>query len=348
MENAPLKNNTVQIGTAIMMRGILFVLFLWGLYYIRNLVAVVLFSIVIASAVEPGANWFERRRIPRVLAVLFIYFAIFVILGGLFYLIVPTFISEVTNFASTIPKYLESPRHFQQLFGFMADSSSSFSELFREVLLRVQNQLSTIATGFFSATTSIFGGVMSFLLMIILSFYLSVQRNGLENFLRVVTPVKYEQYILDLWSRSRSKIGLWIQGQILLGILVGVLVFLGLTILKIEYALTFALLAAVFELIPVFGPILSAIPPIAVAFLQSPPSALAVVALFVIIQQFENNLIYPLVVRKIVGVPPILVILSIVIGWSVGGFFGVLLAIPVATVLKEFLDDVAARKHVVF
>jgi predicted PurR-regulated permease PerM len=186
---------------------------------------------------------------------------------------------------------------------------------------------------------------MSFILIIIISFYLSVQRNGLENFLKIITPVEYEDYILDLWKRSRRKIGRWIQGQILLGILVGVLVFLGLTILGVEYALTFALLAAVFELIPIFGPILASIPPIAVAFLQSPTLALAVLALFVIIQQFENHLIYPLVVRKIVGVPPILVILSLIIGVKIGGFFGILLAIPAVTVAMEFFNDMAAKKH---
>ncbi|MFC1756974.1 AI-2E family transporter, partial [Patescibacteria group bacterium] len=185
----------------------------------------------------------------------------------------------------------------------------------------------------------------SFVLLIVLSFYFSVQKNGLENFLRIITPAEYEDYALGLWKRSKNKIGKWIQGQILLGILVGMLVYLGLTILQVEYALSFALLAAVFELIPIFGPILASIPPIMLAFLQSPSLGLAVLILFIIIQQFENHLIYPLVVRKIVGIPPILVILSIIIGGSLGGFFGILLAIPVATVVVELLNDVAEKKH---
>ena len=114
--------------------------------------------------------------------------------------------------------------------------------------------------------------------------------------------------------------------------------------MQVEYALTFALLAAIFELIPIFGPILSAIPPVMVALIQSPTLALEVGILYIIIQQFENHLIYPLVVRKIVGVPSIMVILALVIGAQIGGFFGLLLAIPLAAVVIEVLDDLNYHK----
>jgi len=119
---------------------------------------------------------------------------------------------------------------------------------------------------------------------------------------------------------------------------------MGLTILQVEYALTFALLAALFELIPIFGPILAAVPPVMVALLQSPLLAGEVAILYIIIQQFENHLIYPLVVTKIVGVPPMIVILSLIIGAQVGGFFGIILAIPLATLVIEVLEDVDIRK----
>ena len=166
----------------------------------------------------------------------------------------------------------------------------------------------------------------------------------MENFLKIITPIEYENYILSLWSRSRRKIGRWIQGQILLGILVGVLVFLGLTILQVEYALSFALLAMVFELIPIFGPILASIPPIIIAFLQNPALGLAVMALYIIIQQFENHLIYPLVVKKVVGVPPLLVILALLVGGQLAGFLGIIIAVPLAATLMEFLNDLEKDK----
>lgn len=339
------KNNTIEITTGTILKVFLLALLLIGLYFIRNIVAVVLFSIVIASAVAPAAKWFEQKRIPRVLSVLFIYLVMFLMLGLVFYLVVPTFISEVSGFASNLPKYFENPTYFQNLLSFLPISDGSLGTILQEVFVGLRDKISSLATGFFQATASIFGGALSFFMIIIISFYLSVQKDGLGSFLRIITPAEYENYILGLWERSRKKIGRWMQGQILLGVLVGVLVYLGLTILGVEYALTFALLAAVFELIPIFGPILASVPPIIMTFMHNPSLALMVVALYVIIQQFENHLIYPLVVRKIVGVPPIIVVLSIIVGGQLGGFFGILLAIPVATVLMEFLGDIADKKY---
>lgn len=341
----PQKNITIEISMGTIVKSVLFVLLLIGLYFIRNIVSVVLFSIVVASAVEPATIWFGKRRVPRTVAVLLVYIISFSLLGSIFYLIVPTFITELSNFANALPQYLSNPTSFQKLFSFLPFSDGSVAVILHEALDVASSKMSNATSGFFRAAVNMFGGVLSFALTVVLSFYLSVQKNGLENFLKIITPVQYENYILDLWGRSRKKVGLWIQGQILLAVLIGVLVFLGLTILGVEYALSLGLLAAVFELLPIFGPILAAIPAVAVAFLESPALALAVVGLYVIIQQFEGHLIYPLVVKKIVGVPAILVILAILIGGTIGGLFGILLAIPVATVLMEFLTDVSAKKH---
>src|SRR3990167_4515381 len=203
------------------------------------------------------------------------------------------------------------------LFVFLPDLPSNFKEIIRETALAleesIQSFLAAISTGVFSFGSALFGGAFSFVLLVVISFYLSVQEHGIENFLRIVTPLEHEAYILDLWQRSQRKIGRWLQGQILLGVLVGVIVFLGLTILGVKYAILLAILTATFEVIPVFGPVMAAIPAIAVAFVQKPILGLMVLGLYVIVQQFENHLIYPLVVRKTVGVPPLLVVLSLAI-----------------------------------
>ena len=163
-----------------------------------------------------------------------------------------------------------------------------------------------------------------------------MQENGVENFLKIIIPARHENYAVGLWQRWKKKIGLWLQGQILLGFIVGVLVYIGLTLMQVEYALTFALLAAIFELIPIFGPILSAIPPSVVALVPKPGIGLEVGILYIIIQQFENHLIsIQLVVRKIVGVPSIMVILALVIGAQIAGFFGFFFVIPLAAVVIE-------------
>ena len=159
-------------------------------------------------------------------------------------------------------------------------------------------------------------------------------------------PVDYEKYVSGLWRRSQVKIGLWLQGQVLLGVLVGLLIFLGLSILGVRNALFLALIATVFEIIPVFGIVLATLPAIAVALTDGGVTlALLVIGLYTIVQQFEANLIYPLVVKKIVGLPSILVILSLLAGAKLAGFLGILLSIPASAIIVELLADLEKQKH---
>lgn len=341
------KQITINITTGTFVRAVLVLLLLIFLYLVRDMVAVVLFSVVIASGVEPAAAWFQRKKVPRVIAAILVYLIAFLIFGFLFYLVIPPMFSELSDFASSLPVYLQDASSASIIGTYLPELPESISQVLIGFAESAKDYIGNFTAGFFQATAAVFGGALSFALIIILSFYLSVQEKGIENFLRIVTPVSHEKYILNLWHRSRDKIGGWFKGQILLGILVGVLVFLGLSILRVKYALTFALLAAVFELIPIFGPIMASIPPILVAFLQSPSLALAVVVLYIIIQQMENHLIYPLVVRKVVGVPPILVIIALVVGGKLGGFLGILLSIPVIAVLMEFVGDIEKEKGIV-
>lgn len=339
------KNITINITSGTMLKLILLVLLALFLYFIRDIIVIILLSVVIASGVEPAAVWLQKRKIPRVPAVIFIYLAAFAFLGFIFYLLVPVVFSEFSSFSSNISTYLTSPFQAGVLGEIFSGLPSSFSSLLQDVSFKLADYISAFTAGFFHATAKIFGGALSFILIIILSFYLSVQKNGIENFLRIITPLQYEEYIIDLWLRSRHKIGLWIQGEVLLGTIVGVLTFLGLTILGVEYALTFALLAGLFELIPIFGPILSAIPPILITLSSNPILSLKIAVLYFIIQQFENHLIYPLVVRRIVGIPPVMTILALIIGAKLAGFMGIVLAVPVVTVLVEILNDIDLKKH---
>ena len=136
------------------------------------------------------------------------------------------------------------------------------------------------------------------------------------------------------------------QGQLLLGVIIGVLVYLGLMVLGIQHALLLAVIEACFELIPVFGPIMSSIPGVIVGLSTGGlPEGLLVLGLYIIIYQFESNLLYPLVVKKIVGVSPILVILALVIGAKLAGFLGAVLAVPIAAALMELVGDVEKDHH---
>ena len=135
------------------------------------------------------------------------------------------------------------------------------------------------------------------------------------------------------------------KGKVLLAVIVGVLVYLGLTILGVQHALLLAVIAALFEIIPVFGPILAAVPAVMLAFVDGGLTlGLLVIAMFVIVQQFENHLIYPLVVTRVVGVPPLLVILALIVGAQLAGFLGIVLSIPVVATIQEFVRDIRERR----
>jgi predicted PurR-regulated permease PerM len=214
----------------------------------------------------------------------------------------------------------------------------------KDAIVQIQNALAGLSHGFFQTASIIFGGAVSALLTLVISFYLAVEEKGIENFLRVIIPIEREEYSIGLWKRTQEKIGLWLQGQLLLAVVVGVLVYLGLSILQVPYAMTLAMLSAILEIIPIFGPIIAAVPGVIIAFSVSPSLGLIVVGLYLIIQQFENHLIYPLVVTKIVGIPPTIVIVALLVGAKLAGILGFLLAIPLTTVVVELFSDFEKRK----
>ena len=209
----------------------------------------------------------------------------------------------------------------------------------------ISKTLSDTTGGVFTTLSAFFGGLTSFVLIIVFSFYFSVQETGVDDFLRVVTPIKEQAYVLNLWKRSQEKIGKWMQGQLILGIIVGILLYLWLVILGIPNALMLAVIAGLFELIPVFGQILAAIPALMIGFADGGVTALLLVAgLYLVVQQFEAHLIYPVVVKKVVGVPPLLVIIALIVGAKLAGFLGILLSVPIAAAIQEFVSDVERKK----
>jgi predicted PurR-regulated permease PerM len=223
----------------------------------------------------------------------------------------------------------------------VGSGSMSVSDLMNSM----QSALAGTASGAFNTVSFLFGGALSLMLITVLSFYLVVQQDGVENFLRLVTPTNKHEYVIGLWGRARRKIGSWLQGQILLGIVVGTLVYLVLMVVGIPHALLLAVLAGLFEIIPVFGPVISSIPAILIAFVDiGVGTGVLLVCLYIVIYQFESQLFYPLVVKKIVGISPIIVILALVIGAKLAGVLGALIAVPLSAALMEYIHDIEKRK----
>ncbi len=341
----------VRIDPWSVLKGALVLVGLFALFLLRDLVLVVLAAIVIASAVEPATRWFMRYRVPRTPAVVAIYLCIAFVLFGVVYLVLPSLLLDAAGFLAKVPSYANTIQLPDFLTQFSNATSTGVLEGISKTLsagdvVSGVRSLLTIPGGVFQLVSNVFGGVLSFVLIIVFSFYFAVQEQGIEKFLRIIVPHGQQAYAINLWERSQRKIGQWMQGQLLLMALVGILVFLGLSILDIRHAFLFAVLAGLLELIPLFGPILSSIPAILVAFGDGgTTSALIVAGLYIIIQQFENHLIYPLVVNKVVGVPAVVVILALIVGAELGGFLGALLSVPLAAALMELVNDLKHQNN---
>jgi predicted PurR-regulated permease PerM len=375
MEKEPKMALNITTGTII--KFVLVLLGFYFLFFIKDLILVVLVAIIIASGVEPFILFCGRYKIVRLPAAILTYIGLFSIFAGLFYFFVPIVLSETSSFLNSLPKYLESTTLWnpsgasgeliiktQQVVGNISGGISNPGSLVSGIsdkvvsqttqssslglkdLIQITQQFASGASdSFINLVSTIFGGLFSFVLIIVLSFYFVVREDGVADFLGLISPANKEKYIVGLWKRSQKKIAYWMQGQLVLMLVMSVLVYLGLTILGVKNALMLALLAGMLEIIPLFGPVLASIPAILSAFVDSGVTAsLIVVGLYVILQQFENHLIYPLVVKKIVGVSPILVILSLIIGAKLAGFLGIILSVPIISALMEFVEDIEKKK----
>lgn len=340
----------VNISTQTILMAIVVGTGAWALFALRDLVLLVLTAIVLASAIEPGVAWFVRRKIPRVLSVALMYL---LVLGSTFsalYFFVPPILAEAGNFVTVASGYLDT----FALPGAGGDNAfaphlaADKSELTKilDGIVTVRNAFADPSVGAFKIVSLFFGGIFSLALVLVLTFYFAVQDTGVDDFLRLVTPAKHEAYVVGLWKRAQKKIALWMQGQVLSSLIGGVIAFLGLLILGVPYSLVLAFLTALLMMIPIFGSFLSAFPAIVIAYSTgSLTLALIVAGLYLIINQFEAHLIHPLVVNKVVGIPPLLVVLALIVGGELAGFLGVVLAIPVAAALREFLSDVSRKKR---
>ncbi len=340
---------SVTIGSIV--KVILVLIGFYVAYTLRDLLLIFLAGVVIASAVEPLVKWFMRYGIGRLFAVLIIYVSLLGLAVFSFFSLFTPLVKEISMFLSALPDYLASAELWKPLqsVGILESAPAAVQNLSAHLsisdIAANLNRTATDTGSLWGTFSAFFGGVLGFVIMFVLSFYLAAQEKGIENFLKSISPIRSRDYIVGLWNRAELKIGLWMQGQIVLVLIVGVLVYLALLLLQVRNPLLLAVFAGLLEIIPVFGPIVAAVPAIIISFVDGGVTqSLLVVGAYIIIQQFENHLIYPVVVKKVVGVSPIMVILALIAGAKLAGFLGILLSVPVAAVLVELFNDIRYGK----
>lgn len=341
-----MERTRIDVTSATFLRALGFALACVVAWKVRDVVVALLLAVVIASALDPAVRRLGKWKVPRVLAVSLLYIALLFGLLISTYTLLPKISAELDVFSKQTPKMLREARVD------IAHRASWFpvDPVFDRIGAYLKGQDFTVKgfAGSLLSSENFFDRVVTFGMIFVVSFYMTVQERGVEKFLRLVIPGEYEDRVVYIWARTQRKIERWLQGQLLLALIVGVLVYIGLLgIFGLKYALSLAVISALFEIVPYIGPVLAAIPGVVFAALQlGPTTGLFVALYYTLVQQIEGHLIYPLVVQRMVGVSPIIAIVAILVGGKLGGIAGVILAIPLVVLLTEVLDERASRKSI--
>ncbi len=295
-------------------------------------------AIIISSGLEVVVNFLERCGLPRTLGVILLFLLSLVLVIILVYAVLPLVVVELNTIFSGISNTTEN-----SLLKSLVNINTSQSV--GALLSKLSAQLfsgNVSPLDFFSKTLGGFGLAIS---VLVSSFYLTISRDGVERFIKVVFPTAYEKQALSIYERSRRKIGIWFQTQILLSLILGILVWASLALLGVKHAFLIGILAGVFELMPFVGPILSGAVAVLMAFSTSTSLAFYTLLVFLAIHQFESSILVPILTRRTVGLHPVIVIVALFIGVEVGGFLGLLISVPAAAVFQEVVEEWSTKKR---
>lgn len=316
---------------------LVFILF-YFLYRISDILAILFVSLVLASAFDPWVDYLQKKKIPRGVSMILIYFLMFFVVFSVIALIIPPILVQVVQLSNNYPFISDNIRlgidNLKDLKG-IEDAWNKFL-VSRESYPQFVDALEAV----FMRISNFIGGIFAFFLVLVITFYMVVEESAMKKVIWSIAPKQHQIKVMTLANKIQKKIGLWLRGQLILSLIIFSLIFVGLKILRVEYALVLALIAGLTEFVPYLGPILAAIPAIFLAFTQKPMLAIFVAALYYIVQLVENNIIVPKLMQKVVGLNPIVSIAVLLIGFKLAGVTGAILSIPVTTAVKVVIVDI--------
>ena len=313
----------------------------WSLYLVRSALLLIYMSVLVAIGLAPLAGAIERchlpgsRRLPRWTAILIIYVCFIGALVGVGLLVIPPLVTQARELWSELPDMLQRGQQWLIDRGLLAREVS-----FGEALQRANGQGGSDAVGtVIGAVWGFFGGVFGLVTILILAFYLMLDATRLaQTFVRLF-PRAERPRVEDACRRVSNKISAWLGGQLLLAAIIGSTAALGLFLMGVPYFYVLALIAGIGEMIPIVGPVIAAIPAIAVAFTVSPTLAFGVAIFFFIQQQFENHILVPKIMERQVGVSAAAVIVALLIGGTLLGVVGAILAVPSVAIIQVLFEE---------
>lgn len=294
----------------------------WFVVQVRDILFLLFIAFIIMSSLRPIVDRLEKYKIPRPIAIIGIYIVLISLVGVYTSFVLPPLITESIRLAQLLPEFITRYAPYVSI-----NQDTIFA------------QIAPIGQNLARFTVGIFSNIIAVFTVLVFAFYFLLERNNLTKFLEVIIGKEWGNRSINIVNKSEERMGAWVRGQLLLVFIIGQASYIGLTLLGINYALPLALIAGVLELFPIIGPNIAAIPAILVALTISPGLAIAVAALYLIIQQVENNVIVPAVMKKTVGIPPLASLLALMIGGSLGGVLGIILSVPILLVIQTIITE---------
>jgi predicted PurR-regulated permease PerM len=326
--------------------SIVAILTTWLLFTIRGTLITAYISGLFAMGISPLVRLIERQkvirvgqRIPRWFAILLIYAAIIGTLVGIGMAVIPPLLDQAEQLWRNLPKWFAQAQDFLMRMGILRERLT----LSEAVQQAPTTEAGNIAGTVFGYVRNVFGGLFGFVTILLLTFYMLVESRELFSFFVRLFPVSERRRVALISNTVTQKVSAWLGGQLLLSLIIGITSALALWAMGVPYFYVLALISAIGEMIPMVGPILSAIPAILVAATVSPGLAIGVAVFFIVQQQVENSILVPKIMGRQVGLNAVTVIIALGIGSQLLGVIGAILSVPTAAIIQVLFDELVAR-----
>ncbi|MFN0074807.1 MAG: AI-2E family transporter [Chloroflexota bacterium] len=307
------------------------------LYLIRDVITLLFLAWIIAAALRPAVDRLQRWM-PRGVAILIPYLLLIGSVAALVFLIVPPFVAEFRSLAGNLPRYVEQAQSTMTVLDEWMRSHGVPSPL-GEQAAQWARGLEQAAGFLIRLPLAAFSFILGTFATVAIGFYWLLARDQSVDWICRTCRPKNPEGARRVIDQAELQMGSYVRGLVFLGVVIGVVTLIGLLVLRVPYAVVFAVIAGIFELLPTIGPIISAIPAILAALTISPVLALGVALLYLAVQQLENYILVPRVHEQSVGLPPLVILLAVLIGSTIGGITGAILAVPVAALIALVVDE---------
>ena len=322
----------VDLSLASIVRTVALVVGALLLFVLRDIVLLLFTAFIIGSGFYLIGQFLQRRLgVPYKVGVTGAVLGLAIVVGGLLYPIVPRLAEDMSNLQQQIPTFIEQGKKWRQTVSSETNEAASVST--EQVNTYAQN----VVSGVFFTTRNILGGAVYTLVLVVISLYLAFEPRNLEEMISDFWPAGRREAVRQTVINAREKVGNWIIGQGIIAVILGVLSYVALWLLGVENALLLGIIAGFLNLIPFIGPILSLIPAAIFGFLESIQVGVGVIIAYIVIQQLEGSFLTPAIMNQVTGLSHILIIISILVGGTLAGALGAIIAIPFMSVLSLFV-----------